>query len=135
MKYYVIAVLAIAGGWHLYQKSLGDKDLLAGVNEYATKHPGETWSPRLHYYVGVIYAKREKHGQARDIFQKLLKDYPTCQFIPKSLVHTFRSSKEIHDWESATTALQYYVEEYPDGGDIGMVKTQLDKLCYEQGCL
>ncbi len=133
LKYYVIAVLAIAGGWHIYQKQLGGKDLLAGALDYADKNPGTSWAPRIDYYVGVMYLKRDKPGQARDTFLKLLADYPTSQYIPKAMIHLFRAAKDVHDWDNARMALELYVEDYPDGGDIGLAKAQLDKLYYEHG--
>ena len=133
LKWYVIIVLTIAGTYHLYQKNLGDKDLLAQALEYADEIPGTKTAPAIEYYVAFLYNYQEKYDLSRDTYMKLLADYPTSHYIPKAMIRMSKASKEIMDWDTAVFALEIYVESFPDGGDIEIAKSQLDKLKYDHG--
>lgn len=133
LKWYVIIVLTIAGSYHLYQKNLGDKDLLAQALEYADQNPGTKSAPAIQYYVAMVYTHQEKYDKSRDAFLQLLADYPTSHYIPKAMIRMSKASKEIHDFDTAIFALEIYVESFPEGGDINMATAELDKLKYKHG--
>lgn len=130
MKIYLVVVAIIAGLYYGHEKYVGGKDHLKMALEYTKKNPDPKWSPMIDFYVGFTYYQQGDYHNAVAAYQQLLTDYPTAQYAPEALVKLCLSSQEIREWPTATEAAARYVEEFPDGKDIKLMKTNLDSLKY-----
>ena len=131
MRVYIILVAIFIGGSWAYNNYLGTLNPLEGMINVAVKRPDPVWSPRLEYWVAMIYYQKSDYGKAQEVFTKLLTDYPTAYCAPKALIRLNLSAQENRDWGAAKLALGRYIEEYPGGKDIALAKSSLDKLNYE----
>lgn len=130
MKTYLFVVAIIAAVYYGHGKYVGGQDHLKMVLEYTKKHPDPKWSPMIDYYVGFVYYQQGDYSNAVLAYQQQLTDYPTGQYAPEALVKLCLASQEIREWPQATEAAARYVEEFPDGKDIKIMKTNLDALKY-----
>ena len=121
--------MALYGGFYYVSKLYKFDDNMA----YVKGHKGASWAPKANYYIGVIYYQREDYPKAQEAFTQLLTDYPTCQHAAKGLVYWEGAAEYNHDWGSARTALDRYIEEYPDGEDIDLMKKRSEMLKYRHG--
>ena len=126
---YVIFVLALAGGYYYLSQHAS---LESGL-QYVAQHKGASWAPRANYIIGFIYHQREEYGKAETAFTQLLTDYPTGQFAAQGLFYLEDSAEDVHDWDTAKTALDRYIEEYPDGQKIGLMRQRRELLHYQHG--
>jgi len=126
---YVLIVLALAGGCHYVSRHFKFDDSL----EFVKRHKDASWAPRANYTIALIYHHRENYPKSQAAFTQLLTDYPTWQFMPKSLVYLYEAAEYNQDWETAKSALSRYIEEYPDGPDIALVRKRLELLKYHHG--
>ncbi len=130
MKIYVIVCLIGIGIWYGYGKYAGALSPMEMALEHSRKNPNPDWSPRIQYWVGVVYFQQAKYRPAQETFQGLLKEYPTCQYAPDSLFKLNLAAQENREWEVAKGALARYIEEYPKGDNAAAAKTGLDQLRY-----
>jgi outer membrane protein assembly factor BamD (BamD/ComL family) len=126
---YVIFVLALAGGSYYFSHNFSLESSLRCV----AQHKDASWAPRANYTIGFIYHQREDYGKAEEAFKQLLTDYPNSQFTARGLFYLEDSAEYAHDWDTAKTALDRYIEEYPDGHEIGLVRQRRDLLRYNHG--
>jgi|GEM_PF-1979952 len=126
---YVIFVLALAGGYYYLSRNAS---LESGL-QFVAQHKDSSWAPRANYTIGFIYHQREEYGKAEAAFTQLLTDYPTGQFTASGLFYLEDSAEYTRDWETAKTALDRYIEEYPDGREIGIMRQRRDLLHYHHG--
>ncbi|MBI4677473.1 MAG: tetratricopeptide repeat protein [Elusimicrobia bacterium] len=131
MRVYIILVALFIGGSYAYNKYLGTINPLEGMLNVAQKHPDPEWSPRLEYWVAMVYYQKSDYGKSQEVFNRLLTDYPTTYYAPKALIRLSLSAQENRDWETAKDALARYVERFPEGKDSSMAKATLDKLKFE----
>lgn len=131
MRYYIIFLIVVGGGYYAYDKYLGTFNPLEGMLNIAQKHPDPVWSPRLEYWTAMIYYQKSDYGKSQEVFTKLLTDYPTAYYAPKALIRLSLSAQENKAWGPAKDALARYIEEYPKGEDASMAQSSLDKLKYE----
>jgi TolA-binding protein len=129
MTRYVVFVLALAGGYYYLSRNAS---LEAGL-QYAARHKDASWAPRADYTIGFIYHEREEYGKAEAAFTQLLTDYPTGQFTAPGLFYLEDSAEYIHDWDTAKTSLDRYIEDFPDGDKIGLVRQRRELLRYNHG--
>ncbi len=126
---YVLFVLAVAGGYYYLSRNAS---LESGL-QYIEQHKGASWAPRANYTIGFIYHQREEYDKAETAFTQLLTDYPTGQFVARGLFYLEDSAEYVHDWAAAKTALDRYIDEYPDGHDVGLMRQRRDLLHYNHG--
>lgn len=125
-KALIILALVIAAGHYLHQRYHVHDALV-----YAQKHQDSGLSPAIDYYVGFAYYMHDDYPQARDAFQQLLKSYPTGHYTMTALVYLDDSAEELMDWDASRAALSKYVDEYPNGPDIEMMKQRLQYVNYK----
>jgi TolA-binding protein len=123
---YLAIILVLYGAYYFANRHYQLHDALL----YAKKHPEAKWAPALDYYVGTAYYLRDNHANSEEAFSQLLTDYPTCQYAPSAMVRLDDSAEENRHWDVARQALKQYVENYPDGRDIGIVRRKLELLNY-----
>jgi outer membrane protein assembly factor BamD (BamD/ComL family) len=126
---YTLVVLALFGGYYYISRHAS----LESSMKYVTEHKGASWAPRANYTIGFIYREREEHGKAQEAFTQLLTDYPTCQFAASGLFYLEDAAESTHDWGVAKTALDRYLEEYPDGKYIPIMRQRREMLRYQHG--
>jgi TolA-binding protein len=126
---YVIFVLALAGGYYYLSRNAS---LESGL-QYVAQHKGASWAPRANYAIGFIYHEREDYGKAEAAFTRLLTDYPTGQFTARALFYLEDSAEYAHDWDTAKTALDRYIEQCPDGHEIELMRQRRELLHYHHG--
>jgi TolA-binding protein len=126
---YILFVLALAGGYYYLSQHAS---LESGL-QYVGQHKGAAWAPRANFTIGLIYHQREDYGKAEAAFTQLLTDYPTGQFLASGLFYLEDSAEYVHDWDTAKTALDRYIEECPDGDRISLVRQRRDLLHYHHG--
>jgi TolA-binding protein len=126
---YILFVLALAGGYYYVSRHAS----LDSSLQYVEQHKGASWAPRANYTIGFLYHEREEYGKAEAAFSQLLTDYPTGQFTIQGLFYLEDSAEYLHDWDTAKTALDRYIEDYPDGHDIGLMRQRRDLLHYNHG--
>ena len=127
MKKIVFILLALYGAWYYASRRFEFHDTLT----YAKKNPQAHWAPAVDYYVGLVYYQRARYDKAQEALTQLLTDYPTCQYAASGLVHLDDVAEYNHDWETARAALKRYVEEYPQGHDIEVMRKRLELLNYQ----
>ena len=98
---------------------------------YARAHKNADWAPALDYYVGFYYYQRSEFPKAQQAFTQLLADYPTGQYAAKGLYLLGDSADNNHDWETAKATLTRYLDEYPGGAEVNVVRKRLDILKYQ----
>jgi TolA-binding protein len=130
MKIYIIVCLIGIGAFYGYEKYSGQMTPLEAALDHAKKKPDPVWSPRIQYWVGMIYYQRSEFPQAQATFNALLTDYPTCHYAPDGLIKLNLAAQENKDWETAKAALARYVEEYPKEKQIDMARKSLEQLRY-----
>lgn len=120
--------LAIVGalGWYV-RTHYTFNDALA----YATRNPDRDLSPKIEYYVGMAYYMRTDLQGATSAFNLLLTDYPTCQYAPKSLLRLGTIQMEEKKWEEARVSLQRYMDEFPSGPDIEIVRNKFEVIKFK----
>jgi len=126
---YVMVVLALAGGYYYLSRHAS----LEASLQYVARHKGASWAPRANYAIGFIYHERDDCGKAKEAFTQLLTDYPTCQFAASGIFYLEDSAECTHDWDAAKTALDRYIEEYPDGKHIRIMRQRREMLRYQHG--
>ncbi|HAM35234.1 MAG TPA: hypothetical protein DEB40_13920 [Elusimicrobia bacterium] len=126
---YVLFVLALAGACHYgarYAK-------LDGSLKMIHEHRKEFWAPRANYYVAVVYDQQENYAKSQEAFSQLLTDYPTCQYVPRSLIYLSEAAENNRDWETVKSALNRYVDEFAQGPDVNLARRRLDRVKYQHG--
>ena len=123
---FVLIVLGLYGAYYYVSKHYEFHDTLV----YAQKHPGEKWASPVQYYVGVIYYQRAEYPEAQEAFSKLLENDPTGYYSPNAYLKLDDSAQYNRDWDTAKSALERYIENYPDGKKIELAKSRLDMLRY-----
>ena len=126
MKNLFWILLACYGLYYYASKHFEFDDTL----KYAKTNKQSTMSAPIDYYVGMVYYQRTEYAKARDAFNQLLEDHPTDQRVPRALVMLDDSAEYLHDWDTAKVSLQRYVDEYPSGKDIELVKKRLELVKY-----
>src|SRR5687768_11733409 len=95
---------------------------LNDVLTYAKKNPDPKIAPALDYYVGMTYFARSDYGPATKAFEQLLQDYPTSQYVAKTLYRAGLSYEELRRWDRAKSVYEQYMEQFPNGAHVDMVK-------------
>jgi TolA-binding protein len=126
---FLFVVLALYGAYWYVAKHYEFHDTLA----YAKKHPTASWAPATDYYVGLAYYQREDYHSSQEAFQQLLTDYPTCSYEASALFFLEDSAEYNHDWETAATAVNQYLEDFPKGKDIEIMTKRKELLHYQHG--
>lgn len=126
---FVIVALALYGGYYYLSRHASMESSM----QYVAQHKGASWAPRANYTIGRIYHQREEYGKAEAAFTQLLTDYPTGQFAARGLYFLEDSAESVKDWEAAKAALDRYIEEYPDGDKIRLMRQRREMLRYQHG--
>ena len=126
---YAFVVLILFGGYYYISRHASLESSL----QYVEQHKDASWAPRANYTIGFIYHEREEYGKSKEAFTQLLTDYPTGQFAASGLFYLEDSAEYTHDWETAKTALDRYLEEYPDGKYIPLMRQRRELLRYQHG--
>ena len=126
---YVVLVLVLAGGsYYLSRHASLDSSL-----QYVEQHKDASWAPRANFTIAFIYYEQEEYPKAQAAFTQLLTDYPTGQFTVRSLVYLETAAEYNHDWETAKTSLDRYLDEFSDGRDIALMRQRRELLRYNHG--
>lgn len=124
-----IIILALYGGCYYLSRHVS----LDSSLKYAAQNKGASWAPRANYTIAFIYYQREEYGKSKEAFTQLLTDYPTGQFTARGLFYLEDSAEYTHDWETARNALDRYLEEFPEGKKIEIMRKRREMLRYQRG--
>ncbi len=128
MRAFVIGVLVIYGAYYYVSRKFEFQSTFT----YAQKHKDARWAGPVQYYVGLVY-QRSDYPKAQESFSKMLEEHPTDYHAPRALVMLGDSAEYNRDWKVAADALSRYIEQYPNGKDIELVRQRLDLLKYQHG--
>lgn len=121
-------ILAVLVGMCVYINShYTMKDVLG----YSKRHPNPDLSPKLDYYVGTAYYLKGKNPEAIEAYTQLLSDYPTTQYTPKALINLGSMYAEGSQWENSRTCYQKYIDDYPNGPDIGIARNAYENIKFK----
>ena len=126
---YVLIILALAGGYYYVSRHVKFDDSL----QYVRQHKAAFWAPRANYYIALSCHLREDYPRSQAAFTQLLTDYPAGPYAARGLVCLGEAADSNGDWDTAKQAFARYVEEHPDGPDIGIVRKRLEMLRYHHG--
>ena len=129
MKYFVLTFCLLYGVYYYVSRHFEFHDTL--VHAHTRKDAG--WSGSVDYYVGLVYYQRGEYAKAQEALTQLKDDHPEDSNIPRGLVMLADAAEYTQDWEVARAALSQYIEKYPNGRDIVLVKGRLDMLNYKHG--
>lgn len=125
-KLFIIAFIAV-GGFFYIKSHYTFHDVLA----YTKKHPSPEWSPKIDYYIGTIQFLRDQPAESQFAYNQLLADYPTSYYTPKALFRLGTIHKDKSEWSLAREFYQRYIDEYPQGEDIELVKKQFEYIKFK----
>ncbi len=99
---------------------------------YAKNHPEASWAPSVDYYVGLVYYQRSEYPKAQAAFSQLLGDYGATNYYGvKALPLAEDSAESNRDWDTARQWDQAYIDAYPNGRDIELMRKRLELLNYQ----
>lgn len=128
MKFLVV-ILGLYGAYWYVAKHYEFHDTLV----YAKQHPGSSWAPPADYYVGLVYYQRADYPKAEEAFTQLLTDYPTSQYTESALFYNEDSAEYDHNWDQAKTLTQQYLDGFPNGKNIEIMRKRQELLNYQHG--
>ena len=123
---FVVAVLALYGAYWYVAKHYEFHDTLV----YAQKHPDSMWAQPADYYVGLVYYQRTDYAKAEEAFTQLLTDFPKGSYEESGLFYLEDSAEEARDYEVARARLQQYIDDFPNGKNIEVMRKRLELLNY-----
>ncbi|MBI3553990.1 MAG: tetratricopeptide repeat protein [Elusimicrobia bacterium] len=126
MKYLLILLGLYGAYWYVAQHYEFHDTLV-----YAKKHPQASWSQPTEYYIGLAYYQRADYQKSQEAFSQLLTDFPTGQYEAPGLMHLEDSAEYNHDWETARTAAKQYLDDFPNGKDIEIMRKRMEMLNYQ----
>ncbi len=129
MRTFLIVILLLYAVYYYGSRHFEFHETLA----YAEQHKGAAWSGPVQYYVGMVYYQRSDYPKAQEAFTQMLQDHPTDYHAPRALVMLDDAAEWNHDFPAASDALQRYIEQFPNGKDIQLVRDRLDMLRYKHG--
>ena len=116
-------VLALLGGVYYYaQGHIRIDDLF----KYAKARPVHDERARDVYYVGMVYWLKSDNEHAIEVFSTLLADETTTQYSPRALMRLGGCYRDMYKFNDAKAAYEKYMEEYPQGEDITIVKNNYE---------
>jgi TolA-binding protein len=124
-----LVVLALYGGYYYFSKHVS----LDSSLKYVAQNKGASWAPRANYAIGFLYYQRDDHDKAKEAFTQLLTDYPTCQFAARGLFYLEGAAENIRDYATARASLDRYLEEFPEGKHIEIMRKRSEMLRYQHG--
>jgi outer membrane protein assembly factor BamD (BamD/ComL family) len=129
VKYLVLSFCLLYGVYHYVSRKFEFHDTLV----HAHKHKSAGWSAPVEYYVGLVYYQRAEYGKAQEAFTMFREDHPEDSHMPRALVMLGDAAEYTQDWDVARAALAQYIEKYPAGRDIALVKSRLELVNYKHG--
>lgn len=128
MTKFIVAVLALYGAYYYASRHFEFHDTLA----YAKKHPEASWAPSVDYYVGVAYYQRAEYPAAQEAFTQLLDQYSATNYYAVKALPMLEDAAEYNrDWDASRNALQLYIDTYPNGRDIELMRKRLELVNYQ----
>ena len=125
MRWWMILALVFAGYY------IGRNFDLPEPLAFSRAHSNPTLSPALDYYAGMVFYQRAEYPRAQKAFSQLLEDYPTAQYVPQALIRLEDSAEYNHDWDSARKAAHAYMEQFPKGAHIELMRRRLELVDYQ----
>ncbi|MBI4375701.1 MAG: outer membrane protein assembly factor BamD [Elusimicrobia bacterium] len=126
MTKYFLIVLALYGGCYYLWPHFS---LYKGL-ALTKSRSGARWVPPMEYYIGVVYYQKEDYPRAQEAFTQLLAASPTGYYVPRALIYLSDAADRTRDWDVAKAAAARYVEEFPDGKEIELMRKRLEMLKY-----
>ena len=124
-----VIILALYGGYYYFSRHVS----LDSSLKYVAQNKGASWAPRANYTIGFLYYQREEYGKAKEAFTQLLTDYPTGQYAAQGLFYLEDSAESVRDYPTARMALDRYLEEFPEGKKIEIMRKRSEMLRYQRG--
>lgn len=118
--FYIVAVLA--GGVYYVTQHYTTADVLT----WAKARPVAADRDKYVYYVGMVYYAQDKQLEASEAFRELMTEEATGYYEPKGLMRMGRCYQEMRKFDEARAAYERYIEVFPKGADIELVKNNYD---------
>lgn len=119
----LILVVAVVGGIWYYVKNHVDMEKTLA---WAKARPVATQREKYVYYVGMIYYAKDRQVEAAAAFKEILTEEATGQYEAKALMRMGRCYQETRNFEEARTVYERYIEMFPKGDDIEIVKNNYE---------
>jgi outer membrane protein assembly factor BamD (BamD/ComL family) len=117
---YAVALVA-AGWWYV-----ANHYTMADVFAWAKARPVATDREKYVFYVGMVYYAQDKSNQAVEAFREILTEEATGHYEAKALMRMGRSYQDTRRFEEARAAYERYIEVFPTGPDIEIVKNNYE---------
>ncbi|TBR17880.1 tetratricopeptide repeat protein, partial [bacterium] len=96
------------------------------VHKWAKARPVAADREKYVYYLGMMYYSQDKCGEAIDAFREVMTEEATGQYEPRALMRMGRCYQDIRRFEEARAAYERYIEVFPKGADIELVKNNYE---------
>ncbi|TPW18922.1 MAG: hypothetical protein FD126_3201 [Elusimicrobia bacterium] len=118
--FFTIAVFA--GAWWYVSNHYDLQDAF----KWAKTRPVAADREKYVYYVGMIYYAKDKSTEAADVFRELLTEEATGHYEAKGMMRMGRCLQDLRRFEEARGAYERYIEFFPTGPDIEIVKNNYE---------
>ncbi|MBP1148734.1 MULTISPECIES: tol-pal system protein YbgF [unclassified Methylocaldum] len=98
---------------------------------FIAAYPTGEYADNAHYWLAEAYYVSRDFNTSRDIFRKLIKDFPQSSKVPDALLKIGFIEYETGQKANAKELLTEVVKRYPDSSAAKMAEKRLDKLRQE----
>lgn len=119
---FFFALAVFAGAWWYVATHYAMADVL----KWAKARPVAADREKYVYYVGMVHYMKSQPNEAVAAFREVLTEEATGHYEPKALVRIGRCSQDMRRFDEARAAYERYIEAFPTGPDIEIVKTNYD---------
>lgn len=89
--------------------------VIANINQFVSKYPADTLSPKYLLEAAIIYQKQEKYDEAIAMLDRVQKEYPDSKQSSTALfMQGFIYNNLIQDYKVATQKYELYLQKYSE---------------------
>ncbi len=89
--------------------------VIANINQFISKYPADTLSPKYLLEVGIIYQKQEKYNEAIAVLDRIQQEYPDARQSSTALfMQGFIYNNLLHDYQLAAKKYELYLQKYSE---------------------
>jgi len=107
----------------------GNYDLaLTGFQDFLIRYKTTRLAADVQYWIGESFYGKKDYIKAIDAFEKVIRDYPTSEKVPRALLKSGYAWSEIGDKAKAELCLKKVVEVYPFSNEGTLARNKLAEL-------
>jgi tol-pal system protein YbgF len=101
------------------------KEAISHFNQFIQNHPGSSYAPSAHYWIGNSYYALRDFKNAISTQEKLIKTYPDSSKAPDAMLNIASSQQEMNNRTAAKKTLDTLIGRYPSSDAAGKAKQRL----------